>query len=160
MAINKRASLQISNMSNASHAEALLERFKTLYREMNARDLKLDLLKQVYAEDMVFHDSFHNIQGRDAFIRYCETLYENLRRCDFEFHEQWLSEGQAMLTWTMTYEHPRLNRGKAINVEGATHICFDELITFHQDYCDGGTLLYEHVPVLGSIIQQLKKRLV
>ena len=88
MAINKRVSLQLSNMSNASQAEALLERFKTLYREMNARDLKLDLLKQVYAEDMVFHDSFHHIQGRENFIAYCENLYANLRRCDFQFHEQ------------------------------------------------------------------------
>jgi hypothetical protein len=159
MAINKRVSLQTSNTSTSTQSEALLERFKTLYREMNASDLKLDLLKQVYAEDMVFHDSFHHIQGRENFIAYCENLYENLQRCDFEFHEQWLSESQAMLTWTMVYQHPKLNRGKAISVEGATHIRFDEQINFHQDYCDGGALLYEHVPVLGSIIQQLKKRL-
>ena len=165
MAINKNAKLEISNTNHALQAEALLERFKTLYREMNARDLKLNLLKQVYAEGMVFHDSFHHIQGREKFIVYCENLYQNLQRCDFEFHEQWLSADQAMLTWTMVYEHPRLKWGKPISVEGATHIRFatqaeEAQICFHQDFCDGGALLYEHVPVLGTIIQQLKKRLV
>lgn len=159
MATNTSASLKNENTVILSPAQRLVENFKTLYREMNAKDLKRSLLKEVYAEEMSFHDSFHNIQGREHFIAYCETLYENLRRCDFEFHEQWLSEGQAMLTWTMIYEHPRLNRGKAIRVEGATHIRFDEQVYFHQDFCDGGALLYEHVPVLGSVIQQLKKRL-
>lgn len=164
MAINMSASLQTPSAINASPPEVLIERFKVLYREMSARDLKVDLLNEIYAQNMAFHDSFHHIEGRDLFIRYCENLYQNLRRCDFEFHEQWLSEGQAMLTWIMTYEHPRLNRGKPIQVEGATHIRFSPVgsktqITFHQDFCDGGALLYEHVPVLGSIIQQLKKRL-
>lgn len=149
----------------ATHAHLLVEKFKQLYREMSADDLKLPLIKQVYSEHMVFRDSFHHLHGRDQFVEYCQTLYENLSRCDFEFHEQWLSqgqthgEGQAMLTWTMTYQHPRLNRGKPINVEGATHLRFDDQINFHQDYCDGGALLYEHVPLLGTVIQQLKKRL-
>lgn len=165
MATTTSPSLNASVKTKVSHAQMLLEKFKQLYREINADDLKLPLLKQVYSEDMVFHDSFHHLHGRQEFVDYCQNLYENLRRCDFEFHEQWLSEaqnkgeGQAMLTWTMVYEHPRLNRGKPVTVEGATHIRFNDQIFFHQDYCDGGALLYEHVPVLGTVIQQLKKRL-
>ena len=49
--------------------------------------------------------------------------------------------------------------GKPISVQGTSHIRFTDKVYFHQDYFDGGALLYEHVPVLGSIIQQLKKRM-
>ncbi len=137
----------------------LIEHFKTLYRTMCAEDLQEELLEEVYAEDLLFQDSFHKIASRDDFLNYCSELYQNLKSCDFEFHDQWLSPGQAMLTWTMTYSHPKLNRGRVISVEGASHIRFSHKVYFHQDYFDGGALLYEHVPVLGSIIQQLKKRM-
>lgn len=137
----------------------LLEHFKTLFRTMCAEDLQQDLLEEVYAEDLLFQDSFHKIESREAFLNYCSELYQNLSSCDFEFHDQWLSDGQAMLTWTMTYSHPKLKRGRHITVQGASHIRFNEKVYFHQDYFDGGALLYEHVPVLGSIIQQLKKRM-
>ncbi len=141
-------------------SESLLECFKKLYREMSADDLKHELINTVYAENLEFIDSFHHLHGRTAFVEYCEQLYENLRACDFEFHDQWCQPGKAMLTWTMTYVHPRLNRAKPIKVNGATELHFTDKIYFHQDYCDGGALLYEHVPVLGSVIYQLKKRLV
>jgi hypothetical protein len=160
MDMNSAASIKEHSPLTVSQAEQLVENFKTLYCEMCAQDLHLPLLQQVYAENMAFHDSFHCIEGREAFIHYCENLYENLQRCDFYFHEHWISEGQAIMTWTMTYQHPRLNRGKPVDVEGATHIRFQDKVTYHRDYCDGGALLYEHIPLLGTVIQQLKKRLV
>tara|TARA_R110001592_G_scaffold227724_1_gene483976 strand:- start:9159 stop:9653 length:495 start_codon:yes stop_codon:yes gene_type:complete len=137
----------------------LIEYFKTLYRAMCAEDLQKELFNEVYDENLLFQDSFHKIESREAFSHYCTELYQNLKSCDFDFHDQWLSEGQAMLTWTMSYSHPKLNRGRHISVQGASHIRFHEKVYFHQDYFDGGALLYEHVPVLGSIIQQLKKRM-
>jgi hypothetical protein len=70
-----------------------------------------------------------------------------------------VTESDAMLTWTMTFSHPRLRGGRSISVEGASEISFDEKVYFHQDYFDGGNLLYEHVPVLGSVISYLKKRM-
>jgi hypothetical protein len=163
MAISKFAdemsSEQISELQVNPQNLLLLEHFKSLYRAMCAEDLQKELLEVVYDEDLLFQDSFHKIESRAAFLDYCSELYQNLKSCDFDFHDQWISEGKAMLTWTMTYSHAKLNRGQHISVQGASHIRFNEKVYFHQDYFDGGALLYEHVPVLGSIIQQLKKRM-
>ena len=163
MPLSKTANQALSGAVSYSQSEAksqlLIEHFKSLYRSMCAEDLQQDLLNEVYAENLLFQDSFHKIEGRDAFLHYCAELYQNLKSCDFDFHDQWINGGQAMLTWTMTYRHPKLNRGRYISVQGASHIRFNEKIYFHQDYFDGGALLYEHVPVLGSVIQQLKKRM-
>lgn len=149
----------ISESGEEATTSLLIEHFKTLYRTMCAEDLQEQLLVEVYDEDLLFQDSFHKIETRDAFLKYCAELYQNLTSCDFEFHDQWVNEGQAMLTWTMSYCHPRLNGGREISVQGASQIRFNQKIYFHQDYFDGGALIYEHVPVLGRIIQQLKKRM-
>ena len=140
-------------------AEQNAERFKTLFAKLNSKNLSPDWLAEVYTENMHFEDSFHVIDGLDEFYRYCDSLYENIESISFRFHEQWLQPGAAMLTWTMQYQHPRLNKGKPIYVDGASHIRFNEKIYFHKDYFDGGQLLYEQVPLLGSAIRFLKDRL-
>ena len=142
-----------------AHANKLTERFKRLYKNLNHDNAESSLIDQLYHVDMSFKDSFHTVNGLTDFKHYCSSLYENLSTCDFVFHKSWVTENDAMLTWTMTYSHPRLRGGKLITVEGASEISFDGKIYAHQDYFDGGDLLYEHVPVLGSVIGYLKKRM-
>ncbi|TNC81635.1 MAG: transcriptional regulator [Oleiphilus sp.] len=144
---------------NSPVHESLVEAFKNVYQTMNRDSLDRALLAGIYDEQMHFEDSFHVIDGLDEFYRYCDSLYENVRSIDFRFHEQWVQEGQGMLTWTMQYEHPKLNRGKPIYVDGASHIRFQDRVYFHKDYFDGGQLLYEQVPLLGSAIRLLKGRM-
>ena len=135
----------------------VVEQFKTLYKTLNASNCQGEIVGQVYRSDVLFQDSFHRIEGLGAMKDYFTALYLNLKSSEFEFHDQWIGNGSAMLTWTMTYSHQKLNRGKDISIEGATEIRFDDKVYFHKDYFDGGSLLYEHVPVLGAVIKQLKK---
>ena len=60
----------------------------------------------------------------------------------------------------MRFAHPKLNGHKEITVTGVSEIKFDERITYHRDYFDVGSMFYEQVPILKTIIQALKKRLV
>lgn len=140
--------------------DELIAQFKGVYQQLNRDTLDRALLASVYEEQMHFEDSFHVIDSLDAFQRYCANLYENVSDIRFRFHDHWLQDGQAMLTWTMQYAHPKLNRGKAIYVDGASHLRFRERIYFHKDYFDGGQLLYEQVPLLGGAIRFLKDRMV
>lgn len=150
---------KIATQENASSPEIITAGFKALFEQLNANNCREGLIEQVYRPDMIFEDSFHRIVGREAFVDYCESLYQNLSFSSFDFHDHWYKDTEAMLTWTMTYGHPRLNWGKPIAVEGATHIKFDRQVYFHKDYFDGGRLLYENIPLLGSLINTLKKRL-
>ena len=60
----------------------------------------------------------------------------------------------------MTYSHKQLNSGKPITVEGHSFIMGDDSkVTYHRDYVDLGQMLYEHIPVLGRLIQWVKKRM-
>ncbi len=132
---------------------------KALFDRLDGNNVRSGIIADVYHSDMRFQDSFHCLQGREAFETYCESLYQNLSYCRFDYHDTIIDGQLAMLTWTMRYAHPRLKGGKEITVEGATRVEFDDKIRSHRDYFDGGKLLYEHVPILGTVIKTLKKRL-
>lgn len=150
------ASESIKQRSAEDHSQ-IVQQFMNLYHELNASNCESGIIDKVYRNDILFQDSFHRIDGLDDMKAYFSALYKNLKSSEFVFHDQWVGEGTAMLTWTMIYSHKKLNKGQKISVEGATELRFDEKVYFHKDYFDGGGLLYEHVPVLGSVIKQLKK---
>jgi len=148
-----------SGAVHGNSAQLVVDRFKSFYQCLNRDTLDTGELEKLYGEDLVFEDSFHRIEGRNEFKAYCRNLYENVQHIQFVFHDEWVKDRSAVLTWTMTFSHPRLKGGKPVQVSGASEIRFTDKVTHHRDYFDGGALLYEHIPLLGSVVQQLKKRL-
>jgi hypothetical protein len=141
-------------------AEEIIESFKQLYNTLNRDTVAIELLKQVYADDIQFEDCFHNIKGIESLFEYFDNLYENVDFIDFDFENEWLKDDSCMLTWTMSYQHPKLNSGKLIAVQGASRLEFKQgKVISHRDYFDGGALLYEHIPLLNRVIFFLKNRL-
>ena len=60
----------------------------------------------------------------------------------------------------MFRNHPSLRAGDTIRVEGASYLrTHNGKIYYHRDYFDMGAMLYEHLPLLGRIVQRIKKRL-
>lgn len=148
-----------NNLSEHEPAIKLVEDFKLLYQTLNRYNLKDSQITKIYGDDVEFKDCFHNVKGINAFIKYLESVYENVVYSSFEFNQQMVSSDQAMLSWTMKYAHSMLNGGDEISVHGVSHIRYSEKIFYHHDYIDGGELLYEHIPVLGWMIKKLKKRM-
>jgi hypothetical protein len=135
----------------------LLERFKGFYGDL--KNVDLGQLDQIYAEGAVFKDPVHEIRGLSAIHRYMEDLCSNVEVCRFEFLDQLETEGGAYFKWNMHFRHPGLG-GKPITVRGMTQVQFKNgLVCFHEDIYDMGAMIYEHVPVLGSVTRWLKRRL-
>ncbi len=137
-----------------------VQAFKQLFRTLSATNCERALLAQVYAPHLVFEDSFHRIEGLDNLQEYFQNVYSNVTFCEFEFIDEWVAEDSAMLTWKMRYAHKLLKLGKTIEVDGASHLKFDTKVVYHRDYLDGGAMLYEQIPLLGTAIRQIKKRMV
>jgi hypothetical protein len=69
------------------------------------------------------------------------------------------SDNQAALYWTMSFCHPKLNQGSEIVVEGHSYLVEqDNKVIKHRDYLDVGAMLYEHIPLLGSVVKTVKRR--
>ncbi|MDF2075034.1 nuclear transport factor 2 family protein [Pseudomonas mendocina] len=130
------------------------ERFAALNKD------NLDRLGELYSDDVLFRDPLHEVRGLSEMHRYFAELYANVEALRFDFHGfDLVAEGEGYLRWTMHYRHPRLRGGAEITVEGCSHLLWRERVYRHRDYFDAGALLYEHLPVLGSVIAWLKRRL-
>lgn len=139
--------------------QEVVERFQDLYHNLNRDTCDTGIIEAVYDLDLLFEDSFHRLESRQQFIDYCESLYENVQSISFDFHDAWISDNDAMLTWTMRYRHPRIKGGAEVSIEGSSLIRFNNKVYYHRDYFDGGEMLYENLPILGRLIKQLKKRM-
>ncbi|MFC0141683.1 nuclear transport factor 2 family protein [Erwinia mallotivora] len=138
--------------------QATLERLVTLYQQLDKIDLSQ--LAEVYHDDICLIDPVAEHTRLHVVEHYFASLLKNLHYCRFEVSECHLFNGTALLIWQMIYAHPALQRGSEQHLSGSSHLRFhDEKIIYQRDYYDMGTMLYEKIPVLGSVIRQLKKRL-
>ncbi|WP_421216670.1 nuclear transport factor 2 family protein [Aeromonas enteropelogenes] len=136
-----------------------LARFVALYQQLDRQ--QLHRLSEVYADEVIFIDPAHRIEGLAALSDYFAALYQRLAYCRFVITSQQQQGRQAWLGWTMTFSHPRLRGGKPVTVEGATRLELDEQgkVCLHRDYFDLGAMLYEQLPLLGSLVRTIKGRL-
>ena len=136
-----------------------LRRFAQAFTALDKHDLHL--LDSLYSQDIAFTDPLHQVHGISALKAYFAELYSNVDPLHFDFHGfDHVAEGEGYLRWTMSYRHQRLAGGQPIRVEGCSHLLWsDGKVHRHRDYFDAGALLYEHLPVLGSLIRWLKRRL-
>lgn len=121
----------------------------------------LERLAELYHPEVQFTDPLHQVHGLAALEAYCSNLYSNLKSVRFEFSQcSPVDDEQALLCWTLYYRHPRLAGGREVSVPGVSQVWLrDAKVYRHRDHYDAGALLYEHIPLLGSVIRLLKRRL-
>lgn len=136
---------------------ALIEAFIDLYADFTAE--KLDYLADIYDVDIRFEDPIHQLQGLPALRSYFANTMTGLAFCRFEFDTLTQVNKQLFTQWTMHYSHPKLKSGAHLQLPGMSVLTLDSKIISHRDYYDLGGMLYEHVPLLGSVVTRLKHRL-
>jgi len=150
--------VELSRLNETQHNQPLwLDNFINIYSQLSVDNL--ELLDSLYHQDIIFIDPMHSLQGLDELRNYFTNLYTNLVSCDFNI-VQTINEGnQAAIYWKMTFCHPTLNKGQEVEVFGSSHIQgTDGKVTYHRDFVDLGSMLYEHIPVVGKLIRYIKRR--
>ncbi len=136
---------------------ALLDRFKQAFAEWDADSIAR--INDLYTEDVLFEDPFHTIRGRAALCNYFTHMYDGVIRCAFTFDREVTQGDTAALTWNMDLQHRRLRGGRPIQVVGASLLRFDDKVRSHRDFFDAGAMLYEWVPVIGTVVRSIKARI-
>ena len=136
-----------------------MEKFIETYKKLNANNLHL--LSDIYAENIVFIDPAHKIEGLNNLNQYFASMYKNLRSASFTFHETTRSDNHAYIQWTMDFSHPKLAGGRMISLPGISMLKFngEGKVNLHHDFFDMGAMLYEHIPLLGRVVKSIKNRL-
>ena len=129
------------------------------FNDTNKDNMK-EQVEKFYAPSAVFEDPFTKVTGRDRLLSYYEGLYKELDSISFDIKTEFQSGDETVAIWTMTMKHKNLAGGEAVVVDGVSFVRFEnDKAVYHRDYFDAGALLYEHVPILGSIVRWLKGKM-
>lgn len=135
----------------------LLEEFKSLYCDLNKDTLAK--LPSLYDSNVVFQDPVHRVESLGALQGYFNSICTGLSYCKFEFLTEHVGERKAFYRWVMHFSHPRIHSGQEQSLRGVSYLEFNQKILYHEDYYDMGAMLYEQVPLLGTLVKALKTRL-
>ena len=134
-----------------------VDKFVEIYQKLDKSNL--DLLGEIYSEEIQFIDPMHEINGLVELRRYFANLYSNVQHCRFDITDSFSINDTAFIYWNMHYSHPKLASGRVISVQGHSKLLFKkDKIVHHRDYFNVGELLYKHIPVLGAVINFIDKR--
>jgi hypothetical protein len=142
-----------------------VDEFKQYYSDFDQCDIcDLDIF---YDSEAVFTDPLHTIDGCDNIKKYFSAMCDGLVSCRFEFVGETITDESAWLKWVMHYQHPKLKKGCPLHLTGATYLTFtrtdsdeSKKVVRHEDFYDMGSMLYEHIPVMGASIRWLKQQLI
>jgi hypothetical protein len=134
-----------------------LNTFMEVYQKLSSDNLVL--LESIYDQQVTFIDPIHEINGLENLHQYFVNLYQNLSCCNFNISNVIAQPNQASIYWEMTYQHPKLNKGKVVSVFGSSHLCAKKgKVIYHRDYLDLGAMLYEQLPLFGRIVSWIKNK--
>lgn len=140
---------------------AALQRFTEFFSSF-APDRISRLLPQTYAEDIWFNDTLKTLRGRDALAHYLAEAAAAVEECRVQVLDiARMPTGDYAIRWKMMIRFKKLRRGVDTWTVGMSHLRFDAagMVVYQQDYWNAADGLYEHVPVLGTLIRAIKRRL-
>lgn len=134
-----------------------LDNFTSFYAIFSEEVIK-GRLRHVYADTAYFRDGMKEVVGIDALEAYFLKSAETIHECTFDIQDVASHDGNYYFRWIMHLMTKRW-KDKPIQAVGMSHVRFDGegKIIFHQDYWDT-SVIYEQVPVMGSVIGWIKKR--
>ena len=117
--------------------------------------------ESVYSPEVKFIDPAGEINGRDALVSHLRSQCLNLIDCRFEFDTdlEILGRHQSMLAWTMIMRHKSIAGGRPTTTHGVSVLKHNTMVTLHRDFFDLGEMVYQHLPVVGGLVNLVRGKL-
>lgn len=142
----------------ADLSEQLTDKFIEVYSSLTKHNLAD--LEDLYHHEVVFEDPAHRVVGWPNLQNYFTRLFRAVTECRFEIHDTVTEKNTAYVQWTMTFSHPRVARGEMRTVKGCSRLEYqDGRVKYHRDYFDLGEMIYEGIPLIGSLLRRIKTNL-
>ena len=139
-------------------SDQALARFRRFYDEFSAA--WVDRLEELYAPGFSFRDPFHAVEGDFGTLRgYFSKILTALAESRFVVEDVATGGDGSYVRWR--WEWRRRAKDALRVVPGVTHLRFaaDGRITYHRDLFDAAEGFYEALPVIGSMLRAIKRRL-
>jgi hypothetical protein len=140
--------------------QAGIRRFEDFLAHLDEKTAREDTEK-VYAPDAYLNDTLKTIHGAPAIRDYFIKTAKGLDSMTVTFDDLAVSGRNYYFRWTMDTRMKNLARGKTVRTIGITLVRFDSegRVILHQDFWDSAQGVWEHVPVMGSVIRWIRTKI-
>lgn len=140
-------------------SSAQIEQFLAKMNSIQHGNAK-QVLANIYSENIVFIDPIKSVSGLEDLTKYFEDLYQSVTSCHFTLTSHLPNSHRYSLEWVMHLQHKKISNNQKIELNGASFIEFkDDKVCYYRDYYDLGALVYERIPILGSVIRKVRHAL-
>jgi len=119
----------------------------------------LSRMEAQYTEQAFFKDPFNEVKGVAGVKAIFAHMFESLDSPRFTVLDALVQQNQCFLSWDF---HFKL-KGQSLprRIHGSSHLRFapDGRVAYHRDYWDAAEEFYEKLPLLGSLLRLIKRRL-
>lgn len=144
----------------AKVSDQTVESFGEVFANLQNDNLT-DIVNEVYADSFYFNDTFRTIRDKKNLANYLQETGKTVESIEVTINDIARSDNEVYVRWSMKMQFSVL--GKAINSDsvGMTHLRFNDAgeIILHQDFWDGADAFYQHLPVIGMWLRQIRGQL-
>jgi len=146
--------------NGAVNEQAAIAQFREFWSELSEARIQSHM-QDVYAEDVWFNDTLKTIEGRDSLQQYIMHTQASVSSCRVDVTDIAYSDGNYYARWSMTIVPKGTQPHAAWRSYGMTHLRFnsDGQVVLHQDYWDAAGGLYEHLPIIGWMLRNIRARI-
>ncbi len=143
-------------MTKTASLDTAVAAYVAFYEALSPESL--DRLDTLCTTDVRFRDPFNDVRGVASYRAILARMFEDVSAPRFQVRD-WARTNQiAYLRWDFTF---RSRNGTSWHIEGVSEVHFDEegLVAAHLDHWDSGVQFFGRLPLLGSLIRLVRKRL-
>ncbi|NQW11163.1 MAG: nuclear transport factor 2 family protein [Alphaproteobacteria bacterium] len=120
----------------------------------------LPRLDALCTPEVRFRDPFNDVRGVAQFRAVLAKMFHDVAEPRFEVTDRAISSRACYLRWTFTFRGAGSHEGPR-RIEGVSEIHLNAAgkVIAHIDHWDAGAQIYEQIPVLGSLVRMVKRRL-
>jgi len=125
---------------------------------------QISLAEQIaatYAEKLFFNDTIVTLHNRQDLLKYLQHTQQQLDSMSFEVLGVQEKGDDVFVRWTMHTRFTVMGQSRNVQSIGMSHLRFndDGKIILHQDYLDSLHGFYQHLPIIGGVLQWIKNGL-
>ena len=155
------ATANVQGPARGSEAEkAAISRFESFLSHLDEKTAR-DETEKVYAPDAFLNDTLKTLHGSPSIRDYFIKTAQGLESMTVTFDDLAVSGKNYYFRWTMETRMKHLARGKTVTTIGVTLVRFDPKgrVLVHQDFWDSAQGVWDHVPVLGTVIRWIQSKI-
>ena len=115
---------------------------------------------ELYSENIHFSDALILTKDKQVIVKHFSDLEAAGNQVKVTMHQRIISGNDIFLVWSMEARFKPIRRERISDSLGVTHLRFDEngRVILHQDFWDSTEGFFRHIPVLGSVVNSVKRR--